>query len=202
MIKRTTWIILVIFVGLLGLTWYLQKNPREDASAEPTPNPGVQSVFDFDETALARVKVEDGQGQVVALERDAQGMWTVVTPEGGTTDAGQAQITISQFLGVKTVSILEGAPAADATGLDATAKVVTLDLSDGRQVVTRIGKLTPIGNGYYVQTDSGPVSVVGRYSLDGMINWLDQPPLQPTPTAEVEETAEIEEMEGTATPQP
>jgi hypothetical protein len=66
-------------------------------------------------------------------------------------------------------------------------------------MVVKVGKLTPIQNGYYTKVDDGPVTVVNNYSLDAFLKMLDHPPVLETPTPTVSATVT---MTDTATPLP
>ena len=199
MIRRTTWVILAVFVVVLGLAWYLQRNGGAEGT-QATPTPGSQPVFDFTENEVAGLRIEAAQGEAVALVRGAGGAWTLAEPQAEATDTERADSAVQQAAGLMATTTLESAPAPEATGLDPAAYLITLDLSDGSQRLLRVGKETPIETGYYVQVDDGPVQVVSKFSLDTLIELLENPPIPPTPTsAAPTEAVEAETPEGAGT---
>jgi hypothetical protein len=197
MIRRTTWIYLAFFVVLLGFAWYFQ-NSKEKAAAQITPTPGAQNLFNIEESSIKSLKIEDNQGNIVALGRDEKGLWSLTEPKAEMTDISQAESAVSQLVSLTILSSVDPAPAADVTGLNPAVYTVTIDFNDGTQKVLQVGKVTPIQNGYYSQLDGGPVNVVNKYGMDAFLKLLSSPPIA-TPTPVPTSTSV---PENTATPQP
>jgi len=181
MIRRPTWIILAIFLVLLVLAWYLQQT-RQNTQAETTPTPASQALFEIEENAVTGLRVEDNQGRVVELGKDAEGQWALAEP-AALVDPLKADSAVGQVVTLDASTTLESAPSRDLIGLDPPAFTITVSLSDGTQRVIRVGNVTPIETGYYTQVDDGPVQVVSKFGLDAVIGLLDNPPVQATPTA-------------------
>lgn len=199
MIRRTTWVILAIFVGLLGVVWYLQRSDGSEAAVDTTPAP-VQELFDFDENNVAAVRVANIQGESVALQRDASAQWSLVEPQTGEIDLGRAESIVSQLVSLRTISTLDSTPDLAVVGLDPANYTITIDLNDGRQVVVRCGNLTPIETGYYVQMPGGPVHVTSKFGIEAVVGIIADPPILPTPTPETTPTSAEVAPAATAAP--
>jgi hypothetical protein len=201
MIRRTTWIVLAIFVGLLGLAWYLQRTQGE-ATASETPTPGVQPLYSLADESVAGLTVTDAQENVVALERGEEGEWTLLEP-AEPVDLNKAQAAVDTLLSMNILSKPEPAPAIDAVGLTTPAYTIVLTSNDGEQITTTVGKTTPTGSGYYVQIDGGPIYVVSQFGMDSVTGLVANPPVAATATPEATATAGGEtSIPETGTPAP
>jgi hypothetical protein len=192
MIRRTTWIILAIFVILLGVVWAFPSiKGKLSASTKATATPETRFLVNLDEKNIQSLHAEDPAGKVVGLGRDANGVWTLLEPPGKQIDLAAAESGVTQLLSLPITLTLEPAFDPASIGLNPAAYTITLDLMDGKKMVIKVGKLTPIKNGYYTQLDDGPVTVVNNYSLDAFLNMLDHPPVLETPTPTVSATATL-----------
>lgn len=193
MIRRSTWIVVIVFLALLGFLIYWQQwgpgASADDASSEiPTVAPKVP-IFDLPEdAAVVGVRVESAEGGLVEVRReDNQAAWELVEPpHGEDTDSQQVQTMVDQLVTLRESSSLEAAPSLDVTGLEAPSHTITLTMEDGQQERLYVGDTTITGNTYYVRVDDGSPQVVGQYGLDSALGMLDTLPLLPTPTVETE----------------
>lgn len=184
MIRRTTWVILAIFVVLVGLAWYLQRNPLK-ANATPTPTP-MQELFGIQENTITSLRVESSKGKLVALGRDSNGAWALTEPKADATDTGLAEQAMSQLASLAVVTTLSTPPALADVGLASPAYTVTVVTNGGPKLVAKVGSINAIGSGYYTQLNDGPVVVASKNGLDALVSMLDNPPIlnTPTPTGE------------------
>ncbi len=181
MIRRTTWIILGLFVILLAFAWFLQRT-KANTALQSTATPGIQNLFEIDENNIASITIEDVQGNKVSLGRDDQDLWSLTEPQVDATDVGAAESNVSQLISLTVLSTLDPVPPPAATGLDQPADTITIQTKDGKEVKIQVGKQTPIANGYYVQVDQGAVSVVSKFGLESVLTMLTEPPIMTTPT--------------------
>lgn len=180
MIKRSTLILVVIF--LLALGGYLLLNrQQEQAAAQITPTASSQPLFNLGENEITSLQVSDASGKQVRLEKIA-GAWVLIDPEVERTDNDKASSLAAQVAGLTVRSFLEAAPDDSATGLAAPAYTIDLKLSDGSELSAAVGAETPTKSGYYVRLSDGRVAVVSTYSVDTITDVLDNPPIYVTPT--------------------
>ncbi len=104
------------------------------------------------------------------------------------TNIGEVESAISQLLSLRVVSELKDGPGLDETGLAEPAYRLLLSLANGQQEQMNVGRLTPTKSGYYVQVGNRGIFIVSQYSLDPFLKLVENPPIQPTPSIEVEES--------------
>lgn len=206
MLRRSTWVILILAVVLVAATIYWQRTRESrELTVEATPTAvGEQLEFGFSSAQVSEAVIQDAEGNTVVLERGADGAWAVVRPKVERTDSQKVENALMQFLQPQTVSEINAQTALSDLGLDPPAYLVLLRLDDGREVVVNIGKVTPTGSGYYV-LNSGKgrgLFVVRTFNLEPFLNLITELPIA-TPTATPTESATATpegEPEATATP--
>jgi len=202
MIKRSTWIVLAIFVILVAAAILIQRTTNETELVEPTPT--IQLVqpllYDLGSSALTWIQFTDAEGNLVEVEREsAAAAWVVVGESEETSDSFRIGSIAGQLLTMQAMTTFETALGIEVVGLDAPAYTITMRTSAGEEIVTTVGNLTAIGSGYYIQVSDGDVMVVAKLVLDEILGILTEPPLLATPTPEITETA-VPELETTPTP--
>lgn len=201
MIRKTTWVVLAIFVVLVGVYWYVQRQAKSEAQAT-TPTPSSQPVFVTDFGTVQAVRLEDSSGKVVAIEKDDQGNWNLTEPTAEIADQDQASTIVSQVTNLRSLAIIDNPPGNDVIGLDTPAYTITIKTVDGGQQIATVGSLTPTSSGYYVKPEGGPLMVVTKTGVDGLFAHLDNPPYPPTPTVEPSTIPAEDTPEPSSTPAP
>ncbi len=188
MIKRSTWVVLVIFIALAAFAIFRKYNANSqplfvEKGGTPTATiTPVQYLFSAEDGTPVSFAIEDKQnGGAVELKLGANGAWALIQPEAAAADAGSVQAALSQ---VNALRILSTIPqlSADAVGLQSPTYTITVEFSGGKKYVAEIGDVTPSDDGYYVRKDNGPVLVISRDGLDALIAMLQTPPYLETPT--------------------
>jgi len=187
MIRRSTLVLLVIFVALAAGAFFWQRSQEKKATTEATATPGSQLLFNF-ETQINGLHLERSSGGSLELGRDAQGAWKLISPEAEVTDIAAVESATGQLISATVLSTLEQSPSLEAAGLAKPVYRLQIDLADGNQVLVYIGNATPTSAGYYVMLTqkgmSGGMLVVSKYSLDPILKLLDNPPVAQTATPE------------------
>jgi len=178
MIRRPTWILLIILLILVGAAWYLSRAEVEQAGATPTP--AKLYLFTAEDGLVSSIKIESKAGEVVVVTRGADGMWFIAQPEQGDADQGLAESAATQMTTLQVLTELEIEPGT--VGLKPAAYTVTVGFTSAKERTFLVGDLTPTDSGYYVQKDDGRMVIVGRYGIDALLNLLTQPPYASTPT--------------------
>jgi len=183
--KRSTWIMLVIFLALVGIFLYL--NQREETTSEegestPTVAP-VEYLLTETDGLPSSIEIESDSGDKVRIERNESGEWILTQPIETDANQGSAQAAASQLTSLRIVSRPEVAPA-DA-GLIQPSYEMTVELTSGTVKKVRIGDLTPTESGYYTNVDdSNEVLIISKTGLDSLLILLTSPPYVNTPTPE------------------
>jgi hypothetical protein len=200
MIRRGTWIILVIFAILLAVAFFWQRS-KEGEEAQITPTTSSEVVFDFGGAQVVSLRIDGGEGQVVELGRDEQGMWVLTWPKGAGTDAGKVEAAMTQLLALRAQTILREEIDPAVVGLSPAGYKMLVTLDNGQQVIANVGKETATGSGYYFLVNDRVLYVVDKYSLDAILNLVKEPPIAPTPTDTLAPLPdELLTPAGTATP--
>lgn len=199
MIKRSTWVYLVILALVIGAYYLISNLPAGEA--EPTPTaPGLSFLITEADGALQNLQIRDRQGNQVQMQRDPAGIWVVALPEPGEADQALAGAAETQVSALRIVTTLDTPPTLSTVGLAPPAYTIMLGFSEGLRHTLEIGSLTSIDSGYYVRFDGGAIHIVSRSGIDALLNLLVAPPYvaTETPTPAIEATPEPE-ME-TSTP--
>ncbi|HLA08414.1 MAG TPA: hypothetical protein VJ022_13275, partial [Anaerolineales bacterium] len=103
--RRSTWIYLLLLVGLAGFYYFLN-NREQAADIAVTIEPGevVSYLFSADEGIPSRIRIESKSGEIVELERDVDNVWALKLPFEASADQGSAEAAASQ---VTTMRILD-----------------------------------------------------------------------------------------------
>jgi hypothetical protein len=187
MVRRSTWIMVAVFVSLVGFAWLFQRNQTENLNnaATATPTVTLPSVYDFHGKQVGLVEILDSTGDKVQFERDSESnQWSITGVPLDQVDSFQVGSILAQLFAITAQETLTQTPPLDSIGLVVPAYTINLTTVDGEIVNTHIGSQTPIGNGYYVRIDSGPIIIVDKQLLDDILELLKNPPLIATTTPE------------------
>jgi hypothetical protein len=188
MIRRSTWILLVVFIVLVAGTYYWQRNKSEKEAQQAQITPTVQvmqSLFDLTDKIVDQIAFVGPEGSTLILQLDtATQAWSVMDVPAEEADQTLIQTGAEQLFALNVATTFSAPPPLEQLGLDLPAYRIMLHTEDGSNIVLRVGDMTPTGSGYYVQVDSQPPVVVTKSGLDTVLNLLKNPPLLPTPTPE------------------
>jgi hypothetical protein len=178
--KRSTWIVLVIFLALVGYLFYLNQKEPAATEAEVATTEPVEYLLTETDGLPTSIDIKNVAGDQVTLARNEAGAWVLKHPIETEADQGSAEAAASQLTSLRILSRPEVAPA-DA-GLVQPSYIMTVELTTGIVKTVRIGDLTPTNSGYYTNIDeSTDVLIVGKTGLDSLLTLVDSPPYISTP---------------------
>jgi len=179
--KRSTGILLVVFLALVGLMLYLnQKNPST-GTADVTPTALAENLFTQTDGLPTSIDIKSKTGEQVTIQRNDVGAWVLKQPIEAEADQGSAEAAASQVTALRIVSKPDVAP--DEVGLVQPSYVLTVKLTGGAVKTVRIGDLTPTSSGYYTSVDdSNEILIVDKTGLDALLTMVTSPPIANTPT--------------------
>jgi hypothetical protein len=209
MIKRPTWIMIILLAALAGLAYYLQTVPDNfikkalDAAKTPTATILSTTLIPSTEGMITSIEITAADGHDIVLKHPASG-WTL-SMDGQApipADQGAVEQASSQALGLQAtpIEIKQGTTDLSGFGLEKPDFVCKVGLESGKIFTFKIGHATITGDGYYLQKEDGAIAVVNKYSMDALLTLIKQPPSMFTATpspASVTETPT-----GTLTPTP
>jgi hypothetical protein len=184
MIRKTTWVVLMIFAVLLAAVLLWQRLQDEKAG-EATPDASEaaaedQYLFEF-EGEVAALRIEHVGDKTIELVRDETGQWTLTGAPGMKLDSAAMDTAVSSLATLPLVDTLKSPPELDALGLNPPSYRILVTLKDGEQLVASVGKVTPTGSGYYVLSSDRRVYIANEFSLQSVLDLVENPPYQPTP---------------------
>lgn len=171
MIRRPTWILVLVFAGLAALVWLVplwqERNPKPTPTAQVTPSPV------FEAGTITWMTLQDSTGKAIVVEKTAgNSPWTVKQPADQVFEPTQVQSAMTGLEGASIQTSLTQQPPQGAMGLDKPAYTITLMLKDGAERIIKVGNATPTGSGYYTQIGSEPAFVMSKSSLDPVLQLL------------------------------
>ncbi len=195
MVRRSTWIILGIFILLLASLLIYQRvseNKAEENSGvnidEMIDEQPVRDLFEITPNAfIMRLRLEGPEDSVVEIVRTtAEGDWLLVDPTG---DADQEVINraVDQVSSLEIEETLGAEIGLSLLGLEEPSNALQLQISNGSEFTLYIGVVTITNTSYYARLAGGPPLVVSKYPLDTVLNWLIDPPVQVLPASSSEE---------------
>jgi hypothetical protein len=203
MIKRPTWILLVI-LALVIVAYFVIKSHPLATSTQATPTAlGNNFLFTQADGTLHILRIYDKQNHVVQMQRDTSGTWIVTLPTPGTADQALAGAAETQVGALRIVTTLDNSLNLGDAGLDFPAYTIELTFASGLKHVIQVGTLTPTNSGYYVRNDTGNLYVVSQSGIDALLNLLIAPPFPatatPLPTVEESATPTLDMVTPTST---
>jgi len=178
--KRPTWIMLVIFLGLAGLWMYLDRREPVVEDMAATPIAPVKYLITAVDGVPTSIGIKSKTGEHVVIVRNEAGEWVLKQPIETEANQGSAEAAASQLNSLRILSRPEVAPA-DA-GLVQPSYVITFELTGGTAKNVRIGDLTPTESGYYAIVNEGDeVLILDKTGLDSLLMLITSPPYANTP---------------------
>jgi hypothetical protein len=202
MVRRSTWIVLAIFIILVAAAVLWPQLKKSDETPEPTATnqPTQPKVYELNPEQLLWIQFMDAQGNLVEVERESPtAEWVMVGETLETSDSFRIGSIAGQLLAMQAMRTFETALGIDTVGIDNPNYTITIRTTTGDEILNKIGNLNAVGSGYYIKVDDEPVVIVAKLVLDEILSILTEPPLVATPTPEVTETA-LPELELTPTP--
>ncbi|HEY6074439.1 MAG TPA: DUF4340 domain-containing protein [Anaerolineales bacterium] len=178
MVRRSTWLALILLAALVGFTVYMRQTKARTAETAATPTAESAPLFAAETGQVNSIKIDAGSGGSFALIRNGSD-WLIKQPVEAKADPGQAEAAATQAIALRVLSTVDLAPAD--VGLDHPAYTFTFGFTDGEHHLL-VGDQTPTGSGYYARLDDGKVVIVSSDGIQGLLNLLTTPPYAETPT--------------------
>ena len=195
MIRRPTWILLVLFLAALAAAWLWQRSEENKPDTEPTPTP-VARLFEIDANTIREIKIEDNQQNRLYLKRVVGEMWIMTEPERQNMYVGELASKVNQLGTMNILSTLQNPPEAAQIGLLPPAYTLIVIGEDGKEYILDVGSETPTQTGRYVRL-KGLIHVVSSQSIESIVGLLANPPIAPVTETPAGEVAPSEVITGT-----
>ncbi len=191
--RRSTWIVLGVFILLVGFTVVFQRYQANKTANTPTATatPTTPSVllYNLSDTQVKDIKIADSSGSYIDLFQDpASSSWAIEGVPVGQADSTKIKSISNELLALLVEETLPSNISLSSVGLETPTYTITLTTTLNQVSVTYIGMPNAIGTGYYIRQNDGQIMIVDKSSLDVILNALKEPPLLPTATPEVTAT--------------
>ncbi|HEY9077083.1 MAG TPA: DUF4340 domain-containing protein [Anaerolineaceae bacterium] len=185
MIRRSTWILLIVFFIALGVLIYLERNPLSTGEKTPTTTPAPVLLNDWKFEDVISLQYKNNKGISFTLSKQADKTWKYIAERELPANENIVRSTISSILGLNVAASLPLNFQLDTVGLVMPASTIMLTDTQNRQATIQIGNMTPTENGYYLKVNNAPPVVVNKYALDEVFTLLSPSnfiELTPTPS--------------------
>ncbi len=173
--KRSTVILLVVFLALVGLMLYLNQKEPAVIEEDITTAAPVEFLFSDSDGLPTSIDIKSKTGEQIVIARNEARAWVLKKPTETEADQASAEAAATQLTSLRIESRLEVAP--EAAGLVPASYTLAVETTSGTTKTVRIGDLTPTGIGYYALIDgSNEALVIGRTGLDALLTLLESPP--------------------------
>ncbi|MEO1093714.1 MAG: DUF4340 domain-containing protein [Cyanobacteria bacterium J06638_28] len=200
---------LVITALLLGSGVLISQVSRQSGSPTATPGEAAAPVYDFAETSVVELQIEN-DFQAVAFTKDGAGFWQMTEPEAMPAEEAAIAFLLSRLTtdGLLQTTTIDAAEQADF-GLDSPSTTVDIILADGTTHQLLLGDPDFSGTNVYalidpeifpLPEDAGEVTVaiVSEDIVNGTNRPLDEWQAvveEPDPVPEEEEESDGEDEE-------
>jgi hypothetical protein len=182
MIKRSTWIMLVVFALVIAVYFIIRSRPSASAT-ELTPTPiGSNFLITLADGTLQSLRINDKENHITQMQRDTSGAWIITQPTPGNADQSLAGAALTQIDALRIITILDNQLILKDAGLDIPSYTIELIFANGKQHLLEVGSRTPTNSGYYVRFDSGKIYVISQDGIDALVNLITAPPYPATET--------------------
>ena len=186
MIRRSTWVLLAVFVALLGaaIVWTRSRPaPGERAVAGATPT--AAPLWSVQASEIVGLRLEDRElGIVLEVRRgDEQTPWRMVLPTEGPADAGRVEWAVNSLLAPRPRGTIPSPADLEPYGLASPARQVTVYMEGNVSKSFALGRISPTGGVFYVLVPGqGDVILLNEISVSDVLSLLETLPYPPTPT--------------------
>jgi hypothetical protein len=183
MIRRSTWLVLLLFLVVLGGGLYFQKYQSEN-QAQITPTAQFKLFLaGIDKNQITGFSIESSSGQKFSAAKGQDGNWSVAGFTAADTDLSGIDDMLTKITSLSVLAELSEAPEEDVIGLAPPVYVFKVTLQNGTQQTALLGTSTPTKSGYYARLEEGSPVVLGKYAVDNLLTFLEHPPIAtPIPT--------------------
>lgn len=192
MIRRSTWIVLAVFVVLIAGLLILQRTRgnvtfiEEAVTPSPTSAPLLLQGWQADDINYVEWR---GEGQRLTLTQNADGSWLLGPDQNAPVDPNQVNSLRTTLAALRPLSSLGAENPLEALGLSAPVNIISLRSSTGQQAQINLGGATPTGSGFYAQINGGEPVVLSKTEVEAMLDqlqpgyWATPVPAPETPAA-------------------
>ena len=179
MIRRSTLVLVIIFVVLVLLAVGLQQKWFTPGAVTPTPTTIPPILDTLPKDQLVTIQVAAGSNSTLTLSKQSDS-WQVSEPTGVSVDQSKVDQLLSALYTLKQDNTDLSGKTLESFGITPDSQVIKLTGQNGNTVILKIGSMTPTQNDYYIQVNDHPAVIVPRFGLENILKLLDPAALQTT----------------------
>lgn len=173
MLRKSTIIVLVLFVALVGLALFMQSRPQSSASATPSPSPQPLLLGSLAVEDITGVRMVQEGEETLRLSLGTDQVWRVGAQADTKVDVGKVERLRAELVSVRVIRSLDTQPTDGGLsefGLEPPAAVLVISTKQGQTITLNTGAQAPTGAGTYVQVveQTSPV-LVSSGAVDAII---------------------------------
>lgn len=182
MIKRSTWVVLAVFLVLAGVTFFWQKSPETFVAPTQTPTAFPILLPDWGNKVINLIEISNLDGSVIVLKLDSAKQWELASIEQDKVAQGKIEELLTTLQTATIISKIN--PPVDYAVIGLTEPKVSIQLQNtkGETVNIKIGDKTPTDSGYYVQVDENPPVVLRSVTVENLVEIMKKENLMETPS--------------------
>jgi hypothetical protein len=173
MIKKSTWIMLVIFLVAVGFTYYFQNSPTPVVNPTPLPTLLPKLVSGWVSSDIIQIDVQKSDNKFFSIQRDSTGQWELANLDTRPLDQGKVEELISTIMATTVQTSLKQGQEMDMLGLMNPAIIIKMKNTKGEGLNINVGNATPTDSGYYVQINQDLPVVIGKTNADDFSRLLN-----------------------------
>ena len=162
----STLVLSVVALGLGGYLYFVEsERPIADADAKT-------AVFSYDAAKINQIEIKSSGGDVTALRKDANGIWTIVKPTNAPADRNTISDVVTNLSKLEEQRVVdENAADLKAYGLAEPRVDVTFHV-EGEKEPKRIllGEKTPAGSATYAKLPANNRVFLVDMAVEGAVN--------------------------------
>lgn len=183
---RTTYLLLFVFIALLGYVYVFEINKK------PADKPEDRStwVLTLSAADVQQISITD-QGRSATYVRGGEDIWFIDAVGGPEADALRVGSIVASLAGLRSSRVLtDTAEGLAAYGLQNPGMTVTMLAGESQRETLLVGAKNPQGSSFYAQTKgNAAVHLVYASLIDDLKRLVTEPAYQPTPTPAAEPPA-------------
>ena len=169
MIKKGTWIIILIFVVLVVGLLLIEKYPVGSLKATPTATmqPSLFNNVPFDQIVKLEINSDSSK---INLEKIGD-TWVLAEKRSATISQSRVAELLVVLLSLDSASSPDPTTPLEALGLTIANQKFVITANNTEYVLS-IGDMTPTGGGYYARVNQGNPLIITNYAGDSLKRFI------------------------------
>ncbi|MDD5369747.1 MAG: DUF4340 domain-containing protein [Anaerolineaceae bacterium] len=180
MIRKNTWIMLGLLL-ILAVTAFILPRVKGSASRATVTITPSERLLSGEKANFIKIRLSGVFSKPVTLQKNNQGVWTVIDPQGLKYDSNQLNSAVDGLTSSAVLNQLPTQPSKEDMGLLDPTFIIEGTQNNGTLTVINVGKLSPTGSGYYVQQDSNQAILVSSSPIKNFVELFATGTPSPTP---------------------